>query len=70
MSSSTRVLFDEPGPQARRRILLISIISLLVIAAAVTLAILRFYDSGQLDAAKWNVFALSYVQQFLWDGLF
>jgi glutamate transport system permease protein len=63
------VLFDQPGPRARRRILLISIISLVVIAAVVALAILRFYDSGQLAAAKWNVFTLSYVQQFLWDGL-
>jgi glutamate transport system permease protein len=49
------VLFDEPGPRSRRRILLASVISLLAIAGVVYLAIARFADSGQLAAAKWDV---------------
>ena len=46
--SATRVLFDEPGPRTRRRILIASVISLLAIAGIVYLAIARFADSGQL----------------------
>jgi glutamate transport system permease protein len=69
VSNTTRVLFDEPGPRTRRRIRVITVLSLLAIAAAIYVAIARFADSGQLTAAKWDVFALPYVRTFLWDGL-
>jgi len=52
--SATRVLFDAPGPRTRRRIRIATVLSLLVIAGIVYLAIARFADSGQLAAAKWT----------------
>lgn len=67
--SATRVLFDEPGPRTRRRILIASVISLLAIAGVIYLAIARFADSGQLAAAKWDVLTTPLVRSFLWDGL-
>jgi len=67
--SATRVLFDEPGPRTRRRILLASVISLVAIAGIVYLAVARFADSGQLAAAKWDVLTTPLVRSFLWDGL-
>lgn len=69
MSSATRVLFDEPGPRALRRIRITTVLTLLAIAAVVYVAIARFADAGQLTATKWNVFTLPYVRSFLLDGL-
>ncbi len=67
--SVTRVLFDEPGPRARMRIRIATVVTLVVIAGIGYAAIARFADAGQLTAAKWNVFTLPYVRAFLWDGL-
>ena len=63
------MLFDEPGPRTRRRILIASVISLLAIAGVIYLAIARFADSDQLAAAKWDVLTTPLVRSFLWDGL-
>ena len=67
--SATRVLFDAPGPRTRRRIRIATVLSLLIIAGIVYLAIARFADSGQLAAAKWDVLTTSLVRSFLLDGL-
>ena len=68
MTRADRVLFDEPGPRARRRIQIATVVSLLAIAGVVYLAIARFADSGQLAAAKWSIFTTPLVRSFLWDG--
>ena len=68
MSSTTRVLFDEPGPRARRQIQVATAVSLLAIAGVIYLAVARFADSGQLAAAKWSIFTTPLVRTFLWDG--
>lgn len=52
MSSS--VLFDAPGPKARRRYLIATIFSALVLAALVVIALMRLGDRGELEAAKWT----------------
>ncbi len=69
MSGTTRVLFDEPGPRALRRIRIATVLTLLAIAAGLSVAIARFADAGQLSVEKWNVFTLPYVRSFLWNGL-
>jgi len=67
--SADRVLFDEPGPAGRRRIRIVTVVTVLVIAAVIALAVKRFADSGQLAAERWTTFGqLSYVR-FLWEGL-
>ena len=68
MSSTTRVLFDEPGPRARRQIQVATAVSLLAIAGVIYLAVARFADSGQLAAAKWSIFTTPLVRTFLWAG--
>jgi glutamate transport system permease protein len=51
--SAQSVLFDTPGPRARRRILLGNVIGALVVAAAITLVLVQLAAKGQLDADKW-----------------
>lgn len=69
MSAVDRVLFDAPGPAGRRRIRIATVLTLLVIAGVVALAVRQFAASGQLAAERWTPFAqLSYIR-FLWQGL-
>ena len=67
--SANRVLFDEPGPKALRRIRIATAVSVLVVALLIYLAIHRFAENGQLTAAKWNPFLKTGIPTFLWHGL-
>jgi glutamate transport system permease protein len=69
MSDDTRVLFDLPGPRSRRRILLATVVSVLVMAALVALALRQFGIHGQLAADKWRMFTQWPYQRFLLHGL-
>ncbi len=51
MSSS--VLFDAPGPRARRRVLIASIVAAVLILAGLTLVVLRLVDAGQFSGELW-----------------
>jgi glutamate transport system permease protein len=68
--SAQSVLFDSPGPRARRWILLGNILSVLVVAGLVALVLMRLADKGQLDKTLWsealNADAWRY---FYWPGL-
>jgi glutamate transport system permease protein len=67
--SADRVLFDAPGPAGRRRIRIATVVTVLVLAGLVALAVKQFGDHGQLAAERWTTFGqLSYVR-FLWEGL-
>ncbi|MCU1451276.1 MAG: gltK [Acidimicrobiales bacterium] len=50
------VLADTLGPRGRRRVLVATIASAVVIAAVVAVAVLRLVDKGQLDWVKWRPF--------------
>lgn len=63
------VLFDAPGPRARRRITIASAITIAFIAAAVAFAVHQFADHGQLGAAKWEPFTQWPIWRFLLNGL-
>ena len=69
MSDDSRVLFDLPGPRARRRILLATIVSVLVILGLLALAVRQFGEHGQLAANKWQMFTQWPYQRFLLNGL-
>ncbi|BBB00318.1 putative glutamate ABC transporter permease [Actinacidiphila reveromycinica] len=62
-------LFDPPGPRGRARIAVATVVSLLVAAALVWLAVRQFARHGQLDAAKWNLFTQQAVIRYLLTGL-
>ena len=67
--STNRVLFDEPGPKALRRIRIATVLSLLVVAGVIYLAIHRFGQNGQLTAAKWDPFFKPGIPKLIWRGL-
>ncbi|WP_255770137.1 amino acid ABC transporter permease [Pseudarthrobacter sulfonivorans] len=57
------VLFDAPGPKARTRYRLLGVLTALVILLIIGFVILRFAESGQFDAKKWQIFTFPLVQQ-------
>jgi glutamate transport system permease protein len=69
MNDDTRVLFDLPGPRGRRRIMIATVVSVLVILALLALAIRQFGVNGQLAADKWKMFTEWPYQRFLLHGL-
>ena len=56
MSAETTVLFDAPGPRARRRHLLIAVVGSLVILALLVLVVMALAAKDQFTAEKWSVF--------------
>lgn len=72
-SSATQVLFDAPGPKGRRRILLLSVLSVVAILALLAGALWQFQSNGQLDPGKWIVYLrvdyLAFLGQGLWGTL-
>lgn len=56
MAFETSSLFDAPGPVARNRIRIITVISVALIAIAVFIAVRQFWINGQLDPKKWELF--------------
>ena len=69
MSGTDRVLFDAPGPRARRRIRVATAASVLVIAGVIALGVHQFAAHGQLSHAKWQPFGQWPYQRFLLQGL-
>jgi glutamate transport system permease protein len=57
------VLFDAPGPKARTRYRLFGVLTALVILLIIGFVILRFAESGQFEAKKWQLFTFPLVQQ-------
>jgi glutamate transport system permease protein len=69
VSAGSRVLFDAPGPRARQRIRVLTVLSLLALVALAYVVVHQFAVNGQLAADKWHPFTLWGFQSFLLDGL-
>jgi len=67
--TATLSLYDEPGPRARRRILLWSILSAVVIVGLIVLALMQFASKGQLDGDRWAPFLDIAIWEYLGVGL-
>ncbi|MDN5685319.1 MAG: ABC transporter permease subunit [Brachybacterium sp.] len=67
--AATQVLFDAPGPKGRRRILLLSVLSSLVILALIAGGLWQFAKNDQLDPNKWVVYLRTDYLAFLGRGL-
>lgn len=65
--SAQQVLFDAPGPKARRRNRIIEIASYAVFALVVASILYVFISKGELSAKKWNGVALAW--RYLLSGL-
>jgi glutamate transport system permease protein len=62
------VLYDLPGPRARARNRMLSIVSSIVIAALIAYVVYKFYATGQFDPLKWQQFQYKAVQLELLHG--
>jgi glutamate transport system permease protein len=62
-------LYDAPGPRTRRRIVLGSVVSALVLAGLVALGLRQFASTGQLDADRWSPFLDWPIWSYLLVGL-
>lgn len=62
-------LSDAPGPRARRRHRIATVISVIAIAAFAAWAIVRFADRGQFDWDLWQPLFTADGLRFLWGGL-
>ncbi|MFE0026615.1 amino acid ABC transporter permease [Amycolatopsis sp. NPDC059021] len=61
----SNVLFDVPGPKARTRHRLYTVIGVLVIVALIGFVVYRFADTGQFDGRKWEWLEYTKVQEDL-----
>ena len=62
-------LYDAPGPRARRRVLIGSVISAFVLAALVVAILRRLEETGQFREIFWEPFTRAGVQRILLRGL-
>ncbi len=70
MTTSIRdVLYEAPGPKARRWITVFTVISLALIAALIAVVVRQFYVVGQLDAKYWSFFKKYTTWRFIGNGL-
>ncbi|MDX6555502.1 MAG: glutamate transport system permease protein [Miltoncostaeaceae bacterium] len=69
MSARAPVIGDPLGPRGRRRALVASVLSALVLAGLIALVVARFADRGQLDRDRWDVLLDPDVLRFLLGGL-
>ncbi|MBD5547699.1 MAG: amino acid ABC transporter permease [Lachnospiraceae bacterium] len=63
------MLYEEPGPKARKRIVTATIISLVILAALSFAVVRQFYITGQLDSKYWDFFVKYATWRFLGRGL-
>ena len=68
--SAPSVLFDAPGPRARRRILIGNIVAAVVVAGIGVWALTRLGAKGQLASVMWEPFVTGRAwQSYLLPGL-
>jgi glutamate transport system permease protein len=65
----TAVLYDAPGPRARRRNLLLGIVGTVLLLAVVAFVLYRFAVTGQFDADVWTWIQYKNIQLLLLDAL-
>ncbi len=62
------VLFDEPGPAARRRHAILTVLGLVVVGFFVFVAIGRLHESGQFEGRRWEWIQYEGIQRNLLAG--
>ncbi|MER5318517.1 amino acid ABC transporter permease [Streptosporangium roseum] len=65
----SNLLFDEPGPRARRRIRVATVVGAVAVLGLLALAVRQFAANGQLDADRWQPYATWPMWRYLLDGL-
>lgn len=67
MSSS--VLFDAPGPKARVRNVVYSVVGTLVLLGLIAWAVYRLHERGQFAGELWDIFNYSGIRENILDAL-
>ena len=62
------ILYEPPGPKARRAISWATVASLAALAALLALIVRQFYVTGQLDGRYWSIFTRYTTWRFLAKG--
>jgi len=65
----TSVLYDVPGPRARRRSRILSVVTGLVVAGLLAYALVQLAQAGQLEPQRWLIFNDPLIWQALLRGL-
>ncbi|MEV4748360.1 amino acid ABC transporter permease [Streptosporangium sp. NPDC049248] len=65
----SNLLFDQPGPRARRRIRIATAVGAVAVLALLALAVRQFAVGGQLDADRWSPYATWPMWRYLLNGL-
>ncbi|MET7641864.1 amino acid ABC transporter permease [Streptomyces sp. NPDC005438] len=63
------VLYDAPGPRARARNLILSVVGSLFVAGLVAFAVYRLADKGQFAPEMWDIFNYSNVRSTIAEGI-
>ncbi|MTB86851.1 amino acid ABC transporter permease [Aeromicrobium senzhongii] len=64
------LLFDVPGPRARRRHRILSIVTVLGVIALLGAALWRLASTGQFDYGLWEVFVTPAYVEIILEGLY
>lgn len=67
--SVREALYEQPGPKTRRKIAVVTAISLIMLLVMLIMIIRQFYVTGQLDKRYWEFFAKGSTWKFLGKGL-
>ncbi|WP_435795956.1 amino acid ABC transporter permease [Micromonospora taraxaci] len=67
--SQASILYDLPGPRAKRRNAILGVASTVGIIALIAFIGYKFADTGQFEARKWEQFQYASVQRELLGGL-
>lgn len=67
--SSSSVLFDAPGPRARRVNAVLSVAGAALVVAVVAFVVVRLDQTRQLTSAKWSPFGYADIQRALLNGI-
>ncbi|MCW2620946.1 MAG: glutamate permease [Frankiales bacterium] len=71
----TSVLYDAPGPKARRRILIASVVAAALLAGVVVIVVRRLADNDQFASERWSSLLspgddrFTRVWELLWEGI-
>ncbi|WP_426624658.1 amino acid ABC transporter permease [Leifsonia sp. McL0607] len=63
------VLFDAPGPRARRRNTLLGVVAAVLVVGVLAFIVWRFAVTGQFSSDKWRVFGFPLVQRSILQAL-
>ncbi|MCF3120690.1 amino acid ABC transporter permease [Streptomyces arenae] len=66
---SASVLFDAPGPKARVRNVIYSVIGSAALLGLLLWVVLRLNEKGEFDGALWDIFNYSGIRQNIFDAL-